>query len=161
MFSLTIEQTGIEEAINVLTTAQRLCTDPITPAKRELTDWVHQKEARQFSTEGGAGQSGRWQRLSPGYARWKAIHYPGAGILERTGRLMRSLLSRTGDSIERSSIRLLELGTSVHYARYHQRGEGLPKRPPIDITNRDAAEIAAIIRRKFVADLARVRKAAA
>lgn len=157
-FALEIGQTGSENVIAMLGSVRRLSADPITPARAELAAWFRAFERRQFASEGAAGASGRWRPLSERYRRWKERRYPGTEILERTGRLMRSLVGRTGDTIETSSVRLLRLGTSVPYARFHQLGEGSPRRAPIDVTNRDAAEVASIVRRRFFAEVRAARR---
>jgi hypothetical protein len=44
---------------------------------------------RQFESEGEFGGQ-RWAALSPDYAAWKETHFPGKGILQRTGDLKRA-----------------------------------------------------------------------
>lgn len=84
-----------------------------------------------FEQEGAL--SGGWAPLSPGYARWKAAHYPSRGLMVRTGRLARSLryIGRPGlsfspgpDMILEASDKALVFGTRVPYARFHQRPTG-------------------------------------
>lgn len=95
-------------------------------------------ELEQFNSEGSRGGS-RWKPLSEKYARWKAKKYPGKQILERSGRLKRSLSVIGGqDSIRIQEPLSLSLGTSVPYAIPHQRGAGkLPQRPPMQIQRDD------------------------
>ncbi len=86
-----------------------------------------------FDAEGGLSDSpGQWAPLSPAYAAWKAKHYPGRGILVRTGALKRSLTltgERPGpDGIFEASRAALVFGTRIRYARHHQRPSG--SRPP-------------------------------
>lgn len=86
-----------------------------------------------FDREGAA--VGGWKPLSPAYAAWKARHYPGRKILERTLRLRRSLTWHGGlfasggfrgglgrEGIFRPNRTSLEAGTGVPYGLYHQRG---------------------------------------
>ena len=102
------------------------------------------KHAQQtFDTQG----FGSWRPLSPRYAAWKRQHYPSTLILERTGDLRRSLVSRsTPNSIYREAPLSLELGTTVRYARYHQTGTSrMPARPPLIVTPELEQGIGAVI----------------
>jgi phage gpG-like protein len=96
-----------------------------------------------FATEGrkrnthGQFRGGIWARLSPRYAAWKRVHYPGKKILERTGALKESV-RWTGASLGASGIwesrpAYVRFGTNVSYGQYHQRGtERMPARPFMD-----------------------------
>jgi phage gpG-like protein len=95
-------------------------------------------ELEQFNSEGSRGGS-RWKPLSEKYRKWKERHYPGKPILQRSGRLLRSLsVIGGGDSIREQEPLSLTLGSRVPYATYHQRGAGkLPQRPPMQIQRDD------------------------
>jgi phage gpG-like protein len=74
-----------------------------------------------------------WPPLAPRYARAKARRLPGTRILERTGRLRRSV--RTG--VESNA---LVASTDVPYAAAHQFGaprRHLPARPFLALTESD------------------------
>ncbi len=86
---------------------------------------------RNFETQGG--YVGGWRPLSERYARWKAIHFPGKTILRRRDVLIGSVTwsgSRPGrGGVFRATETSAEMGTSVRYAVYHNRGTGrLPQR---------------------------------
>lgn len=89
----------------------------------------------QFQARGNGPVSGPWAPLSENYAKWKAIHFPGKPLLERTGAL-RSGLTSGGSSTALRGIgtTALEYGTQgVPYASFHQTGSpNLPARPPFD-----------------------------
>lgn len=147
MFNVTVSQSGMEDIVASYKRLDAVSRDPIKLAKDELIAWFRRTESEMFSSQGSSGRSGRWAPLSPAYARQKAKKYPG-GILTRTYRLRSSLTGRTAYSIIRLEPRLLTLGSRVPYATFHQLGTGkMPRRSPIDITNRDAAEVASIVRR--------------
>jgi hypothetical protein len=81
-----------------------------------------------FETEGEL--VGGWPDLEPGYAAWKARHFPGRKILERTRRLRSSLAHGAVGSDTVLQVRPLEFrfGTRVpwgKWVRYHNR-EFLP-----------------------------------
>lgn len=104
-----------------------------------LAPFFFEQVQRAFDTEGAATGS-RWARLSPAYATWKRRHFPGRKILERSGRLRRSLRWNTGrfsvggrgnvgpEGIYRPFPDALEVGTSVPYGIYHQQGARAPQR---------------------------------
>lgn len=74
---------------------------------------------KQFESE-GHGEYGKWAPLTPRYARWKAKHYPGKKILERTGAMKGDLLSPENRGVQ--TPRTLTYGTNILYAKFHQKG---------------------------------------
>lgn len=103
----------------------------------------------QFASEGATG-SGGWQALSPDYAEWKARHYPGKPILERTGDLKRSL-TRRPYGVEVLERRFMVLGSDVEYGPYHQAGgDRLPQRRPVELPERERREWVRILQRFVV-----------
>lgn len=87
----------------------------------------------QFKSEGSEGLGAKWASLSESYAAWKAVHYPGKPILQRTGRLLESLSSRKDEgAIYIPAPKSLTIGSSVPYAIFHQKGTGhMPPRKEI------------------------------
>lgn len=105
-------------------------------------------ERRQFAGEGTF--SGGWAPLSPAYAAWKARHYPGKPILERTGELKRDLTERPL-AIEVLEPGFLLLGTAREYGEFHQRGAGdLPQRRPIEFPEGERREWVKVLQRFIV-----------
>lgn len=111
---------------------------------------VFEKEvAGQFDAEGRGPNRGRWQPLSPAYAKEKAKLYPGKKILERSGKMREGLTKSSSRFAAREYTgKVLNYGTrGVPYADFHQVGTeeglarasrkrftGLPDRPPFDFT---------------------------
>lgn len=89
-----------------------------------------------FVLEGGNSGT-TWAALSPKYAAWKAQHYPGRGILVRSGALKAALAGPTApQAIFRPSATSVEIGTSIPYALPHQTGgRHLPQRPPLRVND--------------------------
>lgn len=90
-----------------------------------VAPWFFGLVQEQFASEGKA--VGGWAPLSPRYAAWKATRYPGKTILRRTDRLMRSLTWTGATLATPEGIAVMgptdaTFGTSVPYARFHQRG---------------------------------------
>ena len=107
-------------------------------------------EQEQFATQGGHGHA--WQPLSKKYGQWKAKHHPGKQILELDGTLWKSLTVKGAKGhVERPDKDSLSLGTSLHYAKYHQRGtKKMPARKVIDLTEADKKKISRTIHRRLV-----------
>lgn len=97
----------------------------------KLADRFASVERRQFASEGGYG-SGGWPALSPLYAAWKAAHYPGKPILEREGDLKDSL-TRRPFGVEVIEPGFMVLGSGIDYGRFHQAGDGVPQRRPVEL----------------------------
>ncbi|MBA3891169.1 MAG: phage virion morphogenesis protein [Gemmatimonadaceae bacterium] len=88
--------------------------------REDLAPKILDDVQRNVETEGGF--VGRWAALSPEYRTWKSRHYPGKPILERRGALKASLQPGGPGAVYRDTDTTMELGTSVSYARFHQRG---------------------------------------
>lgn len=105
-------------------------------------------ERRQFASQGGYG-SGGWPALSPAYAAWKAMHYPGKPILEREGDLKDSL-TRRPFGIEVLTPASMTVGSGIDYGRYHQAGDGVPRRRPVELPESERREWVRLIQRFIV-----------
>lgn len=110
---------------------------PYWPA---VTVTVREILSESFESEGQSGRGGRWPNLEPPYEAWKARHYPGRKILERTGELKASLIGGPGGRVTygRTS---MEVASDVPYGSFHQEGKGQKKRSPWSPTDRDAFRI--------------------
>lgn len=108
-------------------------TADISPALNVWVDDVAEEVALNFASEGERfGHA--WAALSPKYAAWKAMHYPGKTILRREDRLYESLTVRPM-AVERITKDSATVGTNVPYAKYHQRGTSkMPSRPFLELT---------------------------
>ncbi len=103
----------------------------------KMAEDFYQSMTGVFAAEGAFEERPRWQDLSPAYALWKSRNYPGRKILERTGRLKKSLTNRGGsDSVLNITPKSLSVGTKVPYAILHQKGTNrLPMRKIIELTD--------------------------
>lgn len=134
-----IGQKPIEAGFSVLGDAIR----DLTPHWERVHDkvlipWME----RTFDTE-GASAAGKWTALSPKYAAWKAKHFPGKPILQRTG-LMRQSLIESGhvDHVKWATRDSLTFGTTVKserdapYPIFHQFGtRKMPQRVVVGTTD--------------------------
>lgn len=146
MIQVSIQQTGLRDVQVGLSRLEGAIRD-MRPAWDQVVQYLDAVETQAFSSEGGTTAGGKWAPLKEEYRRWKARNWPGRQILELTGRLKDSVLGSTPDTVSSRTQTRLEYGTSVPYARYHQRGEGVPERAFLNLTNRQAAEIGAIMSR--------------
>lgn len=97
---------------------------------------------QQFSTEGRSGGEA-WPPLSPKYKAWKQKRFGRKKIMQRTGRLRRSLAFQGADHVRRAFTvprARLVMGTRVNYAAFHIPGvlknRNLPDRDPLQHTDR-------------------------
>lgn len=119
MLSFTVQVAGQEQIQSAL--------DKIP--LRDWSEWwaqataiLSQIVANQFASEGGRGAHGQWAPLSPDYALRKAHRYPGARILQASGRLWRALVTHSNDTLDERWPARLRWGVSLPYALYHQLG---------------------------------------
>jgi len=93
----------------------------------------------------GVGPAGTWAPLSPDYAKWKEVHFPGKPILFRTGDLVRSLTSPfDSNAVIEMTEDTLTRSTRVPYAGFvHAR------RPVIDPKPEDEQEMLGVVREYF------------
>ena len=82
-----------------------------------------EKIQQNFETEGElSGYTFGWPDLNPAYAAWKARHFPGTKILERTRELRESLApGGNSNTVIEAGPTSLRFGTRVTYARFHQQ----------------------------------------
>jgi hypothetical protein len=122
MIDMTI--TGADTVIGRVTAVERAASD-FRPVWDVLAARFVTAEVASFAAEGGG--SGPWRRLSPGYAAWKAVAFPGKTILRRTDALYHSLTDQLDIDIREAHT--MVLGSDVGYGRIQAR-QG---RPAIDL----------------------------
>lgn len=146
--TFTLSFYGEEQVSRTLLRYQQGALD-MRPAWERLARRFQRNERQQFASE-GAYASGGWAPLSPAYAAWKARHYPGKPILERTGALKASLTERPF-GIEVLETGFMVVGSHVDYGAYHQRGGGrLPRRRPVELPEAERREWVRIIQERIV-----------
>jgi phage gpG-like protein len=106
----------------------------LSPLFEKMGEDIRDIEKEQFDAEGYG-----WQELSPAYARWKEIHYPGQPILRRTNRLYESMTSKSGaDNVSNVQPTFAEFGAAAPsgmYGRFHQLGTvNMPQRKVVQLT---------------------------
>lgn len=95
---------------------------------------LEQAEQGQFNARGKGPAVGAWKPLSTRYAKWKAVHYPGMPLLERSGAMKAGLTQSGPYAVRDSSATMMNFGTiNVPWASYHQTGTPfMPARAPFD-----------------------------
>ena len=123
------------------------------PAFAAIADFVMAETDRQFQTE-GAHASGGWQPIKAATLRRKQQQGLDPRILHATHAL-RDSLTRKGDRNQILRIRRQELvfGSRLPYATVHQNpraGNPLPRRRPIELTERARRRIVKILQRWII-----------
>ena len=105
---------------------------PIWPV---IEEDFYAQVAKQFKSEGEEGGA-RWKELTPAYAKFKEVAFPGKPILQRTGDLARSLTNRNDpNAVCVEERKTLTLGSRLNYALFHQTGTSkMAARPEIQLT---------------------------
>lgn len=122
--TITTDIDGDEQVIAQLDRALHALHD-LSPAFEAIIPDFWDEERERFGAQ-------PWAPLSPAYAKWKAQHYPGKGIMRLTDRLMDSLTSKSADAVVDVGPDHLTIGTRVPYAAKHHRGIGVPRRTLIE-----------------------------
>ena len=125
-------------------------------------------ETQLFASEGTTGGQ-TWEPLSEDYAAYKARKFPGRKILQRTGKLRRSLTTK-GDSDHvaygyTQPRATLVVGSANEVGAYHAPGvkhnPRLPVRDPIQHTPAQLRDYSAVMRDYLIIKLARYARAKA
>ena len=113
-----------------------------SPAFRWIADDLKAWEKKQFRTKGRYA-SGGWADLKDATIAQKRRH-PNPVVranatnpLRATGRLMESLTGGNEEYFELVQPHQLVVATLVPYAKFHQRGKGVPQRRPLEVRARD------------------------
>jgi phage gpG-like protein len=99
---------------------------PVWPKVERI---IMDMERQQFKTEGKFGGE-EWAPLNESYAEYKRKVYGSKGILVASGTMMQSLTSKGQGHYMNSGPNFVEVGTTIPYAGYHQRGHETPTKLP-------------------------------
>lgn len=154
MFVLKFSIAGQDQVLRTFSRWTDALSD-FSPVLEKIADDFLELEASQFGGEGKTG-SGGWKALSPDYAAWKAVHYPGAKILERDGWLRDSLTVKDAPfGLREITTTQAVLGSNLPYAMYHQTGtRKMPARPPIELSESDKTRWGKLVH-KWLYEMAR------
>lgn len=134
---------GIDQERQLLGRLARRLDDG-RPQLLGLVDELIAAERQRF-----AGVGIKWRKLGPRTAR------EGRRPLVLTGALMRSLTVRGHpDQIVELRPGQLRFGTRIYYARFHQKGIGVPKRTVVGLTRIQRKSVVDELRDLLVGDLA-------
>lgn len=126
---LSITVTGVTETLTALTRFDAACAD-LRPAFERVVPIVPQMVADTFAAQGPG-----WRPLSPGYAAWKAAHFPGQPLLVRSGEGKAAATRPDGWETKFAPDRLTMTYRGPAYMAYHQQGGGrLPQRQWLVVT---------------------------
>lgn len=129
-----------EDAEKMLASLETAIND-FTPVWPKVEKIVMDMEREHFVTEGEYGTGQKWEPLNDSYAEWKRKTYGPKPILQRTGLLFQSLTTKGQGHFFRSGPNFVEVGTSVSYAGFHQRGNAnLPQRTVVPVPPKEIGE---------------------
>lgn len=139
-YRISLEIDGKAEFDRVFKRFDLVLTD-MKPVWETVRDEFWIIEAEQFQSGGAAGKSGKWKPLSKYTEAQKIAKYGSfaliAGVMYATEALFRSLTRQTSDSIVDIRADGISIGTSLSYAKHHQKGGGkLPQRKIIDFSDK-------------------------
>lgn len=91
---------------------------------RPVFEWARQELAKSYRDNFTASglPVGGWSPLKPQYAAWKARNFPGAPIMQQTGKLFRDLSSLRGAKTEIRRTKATFSTSGIEYASFHQYG---------------------------------------
>jgi|SRR3712207_5284441 len=148
MFEMRFNPRAFERRVDELGAAFRRPTDF---TERPFREWLAETEREQFRTEGGAGRSGRWPRLSPATLRRKSAEGRGFSVLTARG-AMRDRLTSAGGL--RQMIEVREDTIVFRFPppeQYHQRGtRHMPQRKVIDPSAAQVQRLGEDVKREAV-----------
>lgn len=117
-------------------------------------EWFSPMELEQFTSEGSTSAFGRWQALTPRYAKWKKDKYGNLLIEQLTGALGLSLIMKDAPhAIDRvTADDIIEYGSDILYAMAQHAGvpaRNLPPRVLISLTQPSLERAHAVIEHVF------------
>ena len=128
MLTFRVTATGMREFADKISLIRGRMGD-FVPVWEVVEKVFHKMEEIRFDSEGPG-----WAPLAASTLAFKDMNNYPSDILIRTGDLQQSLLGYEG-SISELTPDTLEVGTSIDYAQYHQKGTSkMPRRPLISIS---------------------------
>lgn len=141
---LSITEHGADQVLHALDEWERGVANlrgPLTGLYREV---VAPLLAERFAKQGPG-----WAPLSKPYAEWKTRHYPGKGILERTGAMRTAFSGGSGMEIVVTANSLQIDPMRVAYWRFHQTGtKKMPARPILQFDSRQVQEMTGYLEKR-------------
>lgn len=111
--------------------------EDFTPVWPKVEQLIMNMETEQFESEGEYGGE-KWEPLNDSYAEYKRRSGGDQGILVSSGVGRASLTTRGKGHYYNAGPNFVEVGTSIPYMSYHQRGNAnLPKRVVVPVPPKD------------------------
>jgi phage gpG-like protein len=143
---IEFELEGVGKFTKRINKISKVCSD-LTPAWKKIGEDFRRTEEKVFKGQGSYGSRSAWKPLTPKYSEWKSLYFPSKPILEATGSLKNSLITKGANNIEIISPLSIKLGTNDSKFKYHQKGtKKMAARPPITFTKYQGNKWAKIIR---------------
>ncbi len=130
---------SVNPRVQSLSDLATLSTQDMATLTTRMDSTFRAHETALFATEGASGGS-KWADLSEDYAEQKKRKFPGRKILQRTGRMRRSLAAGGDEHVATYALQpsaTVTLGTEVETASYHTgrlKSPRMPERDPLQHT---------------------------
>ena len=124
------------EQLNVQFRGRLAALGDCSPAFARIAATIFDAERQAFAEQGAYEGNPAWAPLSPRYEAWKAKHYAGKGVLDRTGRL-RAMMEGGPGVLRDITAHRMELRFGLRVGSYdlgglHQTGtRRMPARKPL------------------------------
>lgn len=137
MIDVILDIQGLDKTVEFLEALRKAIEEPQTPLESVGEYLLNFFSNDLFMTE-GAAYGNRWEDLSEPYRTKKAEEYPGAGILVRTGEMMRGFKALPVTDV-------LTIYNDTEYAKYHQEGTSkMPQRILLQVDDERSKQISSI-----------------
>lgn len=148
MVTMHVRVEGVKATQDMLNRVRKVMTD-MKSGFDSTADYLLKVYTVDVFESEGAVYGRRWTPLNPHYAAWKSTRYPGRGILERSGEMRHGF-----KAVSTRDYLLIKNG--VPWLQKHQKGEGVPQRVIVDLTNQMKSRVEEILTNDI---MSRVRRA--
>jgi phage gpG-like protein len=145
-FSVLVQAIGLKQLVGGLEKSSKRARD-LRPIMKWAARETQKQTTRVFNSEGASAGGRKWPELAQATLAIKAARYPGKPMLERTGKLKRSLRRGGSGHVRVIGKKGLRFGTRVSYAQDLQQGDArTPPRPFLFIGPRLAKRVQDAVR---------------
>jgi phage gpG-like protein len=157
-FKLKIEVIG-EQAFNAALIGLNHKVDDLTPVWQAIQPLMFDIFKEQFQSEGAAGSTGKWKKLSSPYKEIKAKLYGDQNILHATGAMEESMTGNTSHTVIDLQKQEAGFGTDLKYARFHQTGTArMPRRAIVALSDDQTRRMAKAIQLSLLDEIRKDRQ---
>lgn len=124
----------------------RARAENLSPFFEQLKAELLETEAARFAAEGAIDGEAKWQDLATATARFKAKHFPGRPILQRSGEMLTAVLHPTEEITAHSMTLTVDNAYAIYHASSQPRESNLPRRQFFVLTAKEKSRIVTRLR---------------